>query len=306
MNPELRFASVPQNAAGASSTPASTKASPQQRAPSRWEFLATAYRFPLWRSAIGCWLLLSLGLTPGLTLLASAFDWSGGSWFAVEFGWILLSLPLVILSLWTAAYGAALFNAIFDATAGGAGVVDDWPDYDWADWLGHLLHLAYVTGIAAFVGYLASIVCGAARSIDVSDPGTDWPILILASAGTIFLVFPFVFLSTQFAASPWSPVAPVVVRSVFRSRAAVAWLLFYVAAAPLPVVLWAQIAFSKPGHVSLAAAGLGPQLAAAWMIYARLLGRLAWEISQACIETEAQSDSELAEGPTAGSSATPG
>jgi hypothetical protein len=81
------------------------------------------------------------------------------------------------------------------------------------------------------------------------------------------------------------------------------WCLFQLAAAPLLLVPFAQVAFSptvmiahsSPAWFVLAAAGLGPQLAAAILIYARLLGRLAWEIGERLPDESPPEDEDFGE-----------
>lgn len=259
---------------------------------SRWMFLCTVYRFPFRREVSWRWCLLSTGLTPAMVLIAGLVDRVGFRSPLFPFlAAVPLALPLFFLALWTAAYGAALFNNVFEATAGGGETIETWPDADWTDWLGQLAHLIYVALLAAFPSVLAwhgitLAMVSSAEAVAGPDGGLWW--LPWAAAAAIwFVAFPIAWVSTAFSSSSWLPLSSVAWLSLVPGRAASAWLLFFAAALPLPVILITQLAYAPASYLALAMAGFGPQLAAAWLIYARLLGRLAWEIGESAAETDA-------------------
>jgi hypothetical protein len=99
------------------------------------------------------------------------------------------------------------------------------------------------------------------------QPGLVWAL-------GVFLLFPILLLSSVDANSPFIPLSRRVRRSLFR--VAGTWLTFYV----LSGLLWAGLMGAFWGlaqlHDFLAPVLGGPLLAATVLIYARLLGRLAW------------------------------
>jgi hypothetical protein len=101
----------------------------------------------------------------------------------------------------------------------------------------------------------------------------EWPKSLPVTV-TANLLFPLLLLSMLENNSPTQPVCPPVWQSV--SSAWRAWGLFYLLTLPAAVIvnLLAFLAMKYLGSPGALVAG--PLLAAAWMIYFRLLGRLAW------------------------------
>jgi hypothetical protein len=93
-----------------------------------------------------------------------------------------------------------------------------------------------------------------------------------------FLLYPICLLSSMEANSPWLPLTKPILHSVVTLWWG--WLVFYALAA---AVLGGWLALIVVGSwLQPFLAGLlgGPVLAAAILIYARLLGRLAWRASR--------------------------
>jgi hypothetical protein len=111
------------------------------------------------------------------------------------------------------------------------------------------------------------------------SPSEETLVVMVVSA---LLLFPVFLLSTLETNSPIQPYSLPVWQSVVRAQSA--WILFYLlsfvlafVAGPLAIEL-SFVAIEDFGGSSgiLAGAGAGAVLGVAWMVYFRLLGRLAW------------------------------
>lgn len=257
---------------------------------SSWAFHASVYLFPFRWGVVSRWLLISAGLIPPLAIVAVFFDLNPeqpGNWI----GLAVLGLPLLILLLWTLTYASVIFLRILEATAAGADRIDEWPDPDWSDWMGQFVHVTYAFAVAVAVSraigwYLWQGIEGLGRWCSPAlaawfGERDLWTAASLATTGAAFyLVLPIVLLSTQQAAYRWLPLTREIIRSANFRETQRSWLRFYAAAIPLVIVPAGQIRFAPRVSLISAAPGLGLMLAAALLIYARLLGRLAWEIEQ--------------------------
>lgn len=265
-------------------TPAGPRASISRTAHappcSRWRFYATVFLFP-WRwEVVRHWLLLTGGLTPALALLAISIQPTPhmNLGYYGRIALLFLGTPLMIVLMATVAYAAAVFISIVEATSAGADRIETWPDDEWVEWLGQLIHLSYAVAIALLLSYGAtSLVLSGLRSWITSSV-----ILTIAVVYASFLIvfFPIVLLSTQHAVFGWLPITRSVLRSFAARKTDAAWALFACACVPLGLLPLAQFVYAPAQYLVVAAAGMGPQIAAGLLIYARLLGRLGWEISE--------------------------
>ena len=117
-------------------------------------------------------------------------------------------------------------------------------------------------GAAGPAGHVALALAG--------SPPAAWALRV-----TVPVLFPIFLLSMLETRSPTDPVSLAVWRSVLYAWRA--WLAFYLIALATAVVAAALVAAAirqAGGAVGLVATGVLPTVA--WMIYFRLLGRLAW------------------------------
>lgn len=265
------------------------------------EFYLTVFRFPLTRGVLSRWLLLSAGLTPAALIVTAALFWRAYSFagFFTRLGPLMALMPIVlpatILLLWAAAYGSALFVWIFETTAAGADRIESWPDADWTDWLGQLGQLSYAVALTGAVACLAGKCAHAAAVwlIAIAEIPVKHDLEEALAFGTTLSVFhgllPIVLLSTQQASCCLQPLTRQVWKclrcrsSEFGNRTMGAFLP---ASVTLLVLFGMQIHFAEvlcrydPRYWIVTGLLLGPQFAAGLLIYARLLGRLAWEIRE--------------------------
>lgn len=233
----------------------------------RWTFFSGVFTFPWRREALARWVYLSAGMivTELLAAFITSLLASGDKMLVVGAGFA--GLALLWFSVWTYSFASACFLAIVEDTANGADEVTEWPSGDWRDWLFPLVQVIFVQMIAGAIGYLVTLVLGAAGI-------TTWLPVPVAT----FFLFPFLLLSMLETNSVLNPFSPPIMKSLFTFWWG--WLLYYVLAA-VPIVLWLAVAAGSILFVGALAAAVivGPVQAAVVLIEARLLGRLAWRAS---------------------------
>jgi hypothetical protein len=238
------------------------------------------------------WLLLTGGLTPALVLVALIVQPTPHSNLN-HFGRVallFLGTPLIIVLIATVAYAAAAFVSVVEATSAGADRIETWPDDEWVEWLGQLIHLSYAIAIALLLSYgVASLVTSGLRHwFETSVTMT----LAVVYATFLIVFFPIVLLSTQHAVFGWLPITRSVLRSLAARKTDAAWALFASACVPLALLPLGQFVYAPAAYLVVAAAGMGPQIAAGLLTYARLLGRLGWEISEHLPDDAPETDDE--------------
>ncbi len=172
---------------------------------------------------------------------------------------LLVGLPALLLTLIVSGYVTACLLAVIEDTANGCDRVREWPESDWRDWL-WTLRFPLVSGFGA-------LLAGAV----VEQLAGEWN---WAAALAALVVFPILLLSVLETGSALAPLSGPILKSCRRWWWA--WLLFY-AETGLMFLVWFWIARFAVSHFpSIAIWIAAPLSIAALLIYARLLGRLAW------------------------------
>ncbi|MGQ0635182.1 MAG: hypothetical protein ACT4QC_11270 [Planctomycetaceae bacterium] len=236
--------------------------------PPHWTFFSSVFTFPWEQQVVLRWGFLTAGFAVVLILATTVVSTVGkaeGGLAIVALGFF--ALPLIWMLLLTVSYAAACALCIVESTAAGLGKVESWPDPYWKDWMFQFLHVAWVAALPAAAAYaLAKLAAWQGLAF--------WPVLW----GSLFVLFPIVLLSALEAGSLWAPMTPVVLKSLISLWWG--WLVFYLLTVALAAVLAALVYFGFPRSDYGTALALSPLLAAAILIYARLLGRLAWRIGR--------------------------
>ncbi|MHB1037751.1 MAG: hypothetical protein ACYC35_25065 [Pirellulales bacterium] len=234
--------------------------------PPRWTFFSRVFTFPWRAGAATGWLVFSSGLV-ALGLLGALIHglFGGGAMFGmVAVG--LFVLVAVWLSFLTWSYGATCYIAIVEETSDGNDAINEWPEPDWREWCWSLFHLLYVLLLAAAVGVGVEALMVA--RLEQAGP---------ALAITMFLLFPFLLLSSMEVRSPLVPVSSLILRSL--AGVWWAWIAFYVVSLPVVFAGVAVAGILAIGKFFWVVPLAAPMLAAIVFIHARLLGRLGWRIA---------------------------
>jgi ribosomal protein S27E len=236
--------------------------------PPRWTFYSGVFTFPWRKAVIGRWGGMTVGFT-ALFLLLSIFavgPADGGAGLGVvALGFF--ALPLIWVLIFTLSYSAACCLRILESTAAGLDDVEGWPDPIWKEWAGQLIYLLWIAA-------MPTVVCfGIGRLAQLAGLSL-WPVML----GLLFVIFPIVLLSALEANSVWVPLTRPILVSLWQLWWG--WGLFYLESGCLAGLLWAQIYFGRSGFEIATLISFAPMLSACMVIYARLLGRLAWKIGQ--------------------------
>ncbi len=240
--------------------------------PPRWTFFSGVFPFPWYRDNVSKWVYLSIGLLITGEVVAAALALSGvgggvgsvGAFAVVGVGFFVL--PIAWLTIWTFSYAAACCLAVLEETAAGNDEIN-WPEGGWREWLWKFL----------YTGYLLSLVGLAATGIGLLvryQTGLFWPPFF----ATIFVLYPFALLSSLEANSIWVVISPVILKSLFKLIWA--WFMFYLEVAVLAAPVAGLFFFLYLRHPFWTVLIAAPLVSALLLLYARLLGRLAWKITE--------------------------
>jgi hypothetical protein len=177
------------------------------------------------------------------------------------------------LSLLWVSFAAPYFLTIVGESAEGHDKLYDAPAWSPFDWLGDGMYLLVPTAAAAMPGM-------AAWSLGAPLPGAA---LIGAGVGAAWLIFPVAMLGALLESTPAGVLSPRLMSSLVRAPGP--WLLFYLETALLAgavgAAAWGIITAGPTAAWTLALIGM-----AAAVLYMRLLGRLAWWLSESMPELE--------------------
>jgi hypothetical protein len=236
-------------------------------------FWTGVYDFPWWSGNLPVWLWVAAGLTcqtlvtKGILLFAASLSGSG---FLV----VALAGPILAwiwITIWTGSYAGSRFLAILQDTAAGNDEIT-WPDTTWRENLFPFLRLAFIFACSVLApAWLLGFVGGV-----LPLPPLVVQVAILAVLAVLPCVFPLFLLSSLAADSTWI----LLDRQVFdrfRRRPQVAAALYLHS-----LGLWGVSVLV--GYVAGLSLLLSPVAALVWsaclLIYARLLGRVGWALTQ--------------------------
>jgi hypothetical protein len=240
-------------------------------APPRDLFFAGTFNFPFRPAARA----ESLSLTIGATITLLVFEltlWcmrSGGDGPSAVFsttptiaGLLFALVGLLFLAAYLVA-AAVHGMAILRDTAFGCDAVKEWPNLLSLDSTSDAKYVFMALAIGVLPGM-------------VTAPLWDWlgwsKLLMMAISAAI--LFPLLLLSMLETNSPIMPVSPPVWQSVYRAWQT--WGLYYLITLPAAAGICglAIVAMTRGGLGSALVVGI--LVSPVWMIYCRLLGRLAW------------------------------
>jgi DNA-directed RNA polymerase subunit RPC12/RpoP len=244
---------------------AEIKSEPPPPPPPKWFLISGVFTFPGHRDVILRWVFLSCGFSAVGVIPGLAWKLTEGvelvRWIVMAFA----ALPMIWMLIWSGSYAAACGLQVLEDTAAGNQSILEWPEPNWRDWAGQFFYVAYLVLMSAAPGYAIDKLLGGVPGY----PG-------LATAASVWFAFPVCLLSSINSIFVWMPISWPIVRSLVTSWWC--WLAFYFESALLgaawlvPLVVGLEIAPVLTMSLN------GPVLAAVCLIYARLLGRVAWHI----------------------------
>jgi hypothetical protein len=222
------------------------------------------------RGVPGWWVLLSLAYAAVAFLILDAIHYAAAGGlvtFSALISFVLGFVPGVILLAVT----GQVWIAIITESSDGHDEIQNWNTAYILDWFGSLPYLAAAASASAVPGVLAAGLF----------TGDGW-VRAAVGLGTTILALPIVTLSQLDNNAPWGVLSGRVLATV--GRCPFTWLLF-----------WTETGLMLGGCFALAVACAGfgfsplvamPFFAAAFLLYARLLGRLGWRLAEATAVVE--------------------
>lgn len=167
-----------------------------------------------------------------------------------------------LIYVFTLSYGCACWSNTINFTAAGSRAVD-WSTEGWKENVVQLLHVGY---------YFVLAMMMASPVLILNFIGIGW---ILWLMGTLFL-FPIFFFSGLASLTFWNFLHPEIIKKT------IAKLHYYLTMYGIGLALFAVtgVVSYYAMQYSMLAFVAGPIAAAAWLIYGRLLGRMAYLLQQ--------------------------
>jgi len=230
-------------------------------------FLDGTFSFPFYRSVWIRTLLLAIwSILPPL-LWWGSMVLGASEQATTAFGSAMLFCAMMLCGMMWFAVLSATVMTVLRETSEGCDEIVNWPGHVFLDWIGEPLHL--------FCALCTSAVPGAAVAWLLMKLGISTEAVVSITAPvSMFLMFPIVLMSTLEQNSAFGVVSLPVWRTLWTT--ADVWAKFYAASGVLVAVSAVVPCLASCVNVFVGAIVAAALQTAAWMIYSRLLGRLAW------------------------------
>jgi hypothetical protein len=236
-------------------------------------FFSGIFSFPFYLRSLGVWMLTGFGLT-AFALGIMVCNWTLAVGLTMAF-WSFI-MPVIWIGYLAVSFTSAMWLKIVQVTAAGYDIVDDWRAGDWREWPWAMVYPVGMLVPSLLIGWGVYATSEMARL----------PFGLAAG----FFVYPILLLSAMETGSPLNPVSMPVLRSL--GMVWWAWLIVYIETAVMVAALGVFVYYAFQEHPWVTIMLAVPMLAAGLMIYARLLGRLAWYIGQKAELKRAQDEEE--------------
>jgi hypothetical protein len=193
----------------------------------------------------------------------------------------LLASATIIGMFWYVVASANVLTVLRE-TSEGCDMIENWPGAVFLDWAGESLLL--------FFGLCMSVVPGVVLTSLLVSLGFPAGVSSLLMPLSLFLTFPIVFLSILETNSMFGLVSWPVLRTLAAAKAG--WAGFYTASAMLwgAAILVNAVFYWLSGFVGSLVGGVVQTLS--WIIYFRLIGRLAWYCADHAAREDADDESD--------------
>ncbi len=257
-----------------------------------WPFLIGTFTFPVSHSARAVAFVLAAWAMLCVALAEEAFHNAAIATGPTLIGSMLMGACALVLTVMWFVLASACGLAVVRDTAAGCDEIQNWPDLAFVDWI---LEPLYVFN-SVCVGLLPGIGLAwwTGRSLQLDE----------TAAIGVFVLFPIVLLSMLERSSPFGAVSLSVYRTFWMAWRG--WLAFYLSTAALlsAAAALVMMVFADAGIWGSVAATV--TVAAVWLIYFRLLGRLAWYCTEHTFHEEPETERDAAAGRDSGRATTHG
>jgi DNA-directed RNA polymerase subunit M/transcription elongation factor TFIIS len=197
-----------------------------------------------------------------VSLVGVAYGAGGGLGVFIS---MICAVAVMALVLTGGAYAAVVGLRVLQETAAGADTIESWPDLAFLDWCMEAIYVA--------VAFAYSMTPGIVISWFMNRIGLSPAVGFVVSMVSLFAFFPIVLLSLMEADSLAAPLTRPIRVSLDKDRSH--WMVFYLESVAILIImlLAAALIYAKSWLALLLAAAVW---SFCWMVYFRLLGRLAW------------------------------
>jgi DNA-directed RNA polymerase subunit RPC12/RpoP len=231
----------------------------------RWPLLTGVFPFLFFGAVPLVWVFSSAGFAGALWLLLTGMEMSGAGYGAVS-GMPLFALGCASVMICSAGTYTAMLQIVMESSEGNR-VIHHWPSLP--DWFASLLYLGVALPLSGAPGWAIAHIPSIA-----ADP--RW--VAIANAASIFILFPIVMLSQLDINSPAGLLSGRVLASI--KRCPFSWTFFYFEIAVMAAICGGAMYVVETRYPS-ATLWLVPLYVAALILFARLIGRLAWRLAEA-------------------------
>ncbi len=196
------------------------------------------------------------------TIVGASYGAGGGLGVFIA---MICAVAVMALVLTGGAYAAVVGLRILQESAAGLDRIESWPDLAFLDWCMEALYVA--------VAFAYSMTPGIVVSWIMNYVGLPPALGFLVSMVSLFAFFPIVLLSLMEADSLSAPLTRPILNCLQKQRTH--WIVFYLESIAIMVVvlLAGGLIYLKSWFAMALVAGIW---SFCWMIYFRLLGRMAW------------------------------
>jgi hypothetical protein len=230
----------------------------------RWPLVSGVIPFLFSRSVPVVWLLLSLAFAGSTWVLMTGIAMAAGAGAFV--GVFMIAGGSATVMICTAAAYSCLLQIIMESSEGNR-TVYHWPAF--TDWLVSLLWIGVAVPMSALPGAAIGHIPG------LSDDPRVTPLL---SAVSVLILLPIIILSQLDINSPAGILSGRILTSLWRCP--FSWMFFYFEIAAMAAICGGAT-YLVEEHYPNAALWLMLLYMAALILFARLLGRLAWRLAEA-------------------------
>ena len=235
--------------------------------PPKWTYFSGVIGYP-WRGPnIARWTAMSVGLAVSNVVWLQMLDAMGllnGKLTNMAIQGVIIAMFAVAMMLLSLAISAASFQSALQDTSDGHDLPQDHTMPEWDQWIFVLLGVLSIVAASAAIGYPLSLAIG--------------PIAFVIS---LLIFFPILMLSAMESDSMLVPFSPPVLRTLGSHF--LGWITFYLLSTCLLAAGGVAFRYAFPEAPYLTVFLFGPVEATLMLLYARLLGRLAWRASDAPI-----------------------
>ncbi len=248
----------------------------------RWPLISGVVPFLFSAGVPTAWLGLSTGLVAAGWLFLSGLEMAMSGGMGAIAGMCFFVAGCIVAMICGAGCSSFMLQIIMESSEGNR-QIQTWPSI--FDWFGSFAYVVIAGAVSATPGWAIS---------HIPPIATDPRLVGLSIAAGVWICFPIILLSQLDIDSPFGIASGRVLVSL--GRCPLSWTFFYLESALL-IAICGGAWWTVAAHDSRAAVWLIPLFVAALILFARLLGRLAWRLAGTLAVNDSPTDGQRPIGP---------